>query len=270
MYKVLDKVIFCFKISSGLLSFIKLIWNSKRFRWSKTEEPFLDSYPYKTASYHFKIGNRKRRVSMRTFAGDIDIFYEIFHREVYKTDPAFFKDGNIIFDLGANSGLAAVYFLGKSPQAKIICAEPDPENFQILQRNLAKEINEGSVFAEEAAVMPEDGMVFLHRDKIKYNSKISENTSETNTKAISINTLLKKYGIARINLLKIDIEGSEKLLFSRNTEWLSQTDHIILEFHSDEDHRVVLASLQQYNFKIMFLKEEKNGSAGLLYAAAVK
>lgn len=51
-------------------------------------------------------------------------------------------------------------------------------------------------------------------------------------RAISINEIMLKYNIDHIDILKIDIEGSEKELFQEGFEsWLSKTSLLIIELH---------------------------------------
>ena len=47
----------------------------------------------------------------------------------------------------------------------------------------------------------------------------------------TLNQLIMDYDIPSIDILKIDIEGSEKEVFSHNTEWLEKVDLIFIEFH---------------------------------------
>jgi hypothetical protein len=48
---------------------------------------------------------------------------------------------------------------------------------------------------------------------------------------ISMSTLMRRYGIGEIDLLKIDIEGAETELFSGDVSWLTRTGAIAIEFH---------------------------------------
>ena len=48
---------------------------------------------------------------------------------------------------------------------------------------------------------------------------------------ISINKLMANFKINQIDILKIDIEGSEKEVFSQSTEWLEKVGLIFIEFH---------------------------------------
>jgi len=43
---------------------------------------------------------------------------------------------NVIYDLGANIGLASIYLHSIMPEAELICVEPSKENLDLLKRNL--------------------------------------------------------------------------------------------------------------------------------------
>ena len=50
-------------------------------------------------------------------------------------------------------------------------------------------------------------------------------------KAITVDEILKQSACDRIGILKIDIEGAEKELFSKNYSWLDKVDVLIIELH---------------------------------------
>ena len=49
-------------------------------------------------------------------------------------------------------------------------------------------------------------------------------------RAITIRSLMRDFGIDRIDLLKIDIEGSEKEVFEA-CDWQERLDTIVIELH---------------------------------------
>ena len=56
--------------------------------------------------------------------------------------------------------------------------------------------------------------------------------SESNIKGMSIDEIMLQNKLSHIDILKIDIETSEKHLFEKNYEnWLPKTKMIIIEFH---------------------------------------
>ena len=53
-------------------------------------------------------------------------------------------------------------------------------------------------------------------------------------KAFTINSIMEQFSLNHIDILKIDIEGSEKELFQEGYEsWLSKTKVLIVELHDN-------------------------------------
>jgi hypothetical protein len=52
-----------------------------------------------------------------------------------------------------------------------------------------------------------------------------------------------------IDILKIDIEGSEKALFSDNTEWLAHVHNLCIETHDTDCADAVIAALAPYRYR---------------------
>jgi hypothetical protein len=73
---------------------------------------------------------------------------------------------------------------------------------------------------------------------------------------VSIETILREQKIDRFNLVKMDIEGAEKTLFSE-PEWLAKVDNISMELHPDfvGDLSLVPRALEQYGFKYRLLDQ---------------
>lgn len=250
MNQLINKILFASKITAGLPSFVSLLWHSKKLRWSKTG--FIKAKPT-SRPVCIKINQQdtERELFLRTFDGDIDIFFEIFWKKIYELpqlDPANIKT---IIDLGANIGLSALYFLNSYPNANLFCVEPEHSNFELLSQNLLLEINSGKAKAIELAVMGQDGNVSFTSASAKYNSKVLANGGEKKTKAVSMTTLLKLFAIDHIDLLKVDVEGAEKYIFSADTEWLNKVDNVIIEVHSIEDREICMKAFSHYHFTVM-------------------
>jgi hypothetical protein len=50
-------------------------------------------------------------------------------------------------------------------------------------------------------------------------------------KSYSVDDLLKIAGSEQIDILKLDIEGAEKELFSDSTDWIEHVSNIVIELH---------------------------------------
>ena len=89
--------------------------------------------------------------------------------------------------------------------------------------------------------------------------KESANPTSAGIEAISIETILQREGWPVIDILKIDIEGAEKELFSGNYEkWLPLTKVIIVEVHDNMKKgcsKSVFKAISQYNFSFTMKHE---------------
>lgn len=47
----------------------------------------------------------------------------------------------------------------------------------------------------------------------------------------TVDVLLERHGIDHVNLLKVDIEGSEVGIFARPRDWMERVDRIVVEIH---------------------------------------
>jgi len=176
-----------------------------------------------------KLPTYKHAFTLRKNTSDRSTFEQVFLNNEYHLD--FIENPKVIIDGGANIGLFTIKMKKDFADAKIICIEPDPDNFETLQHNLK---NYDSVFFENAGLWNKDSQLKVY-DKYncgKWGMVVEEDLENGTIKAMSIDTLIDKYKIDTIDILKIDIETSEKQLFSSNFEnWLPKTKVIIIELH---------------------------------------
>jgi len=175
-------------------------------------------------------------VILRAGTTDIEVFKKIFIDMEYALP--FDVAPSTIIDLGANTGLASIFFLSRYSTAQIIAVEPDPENFAMLKRHLGGLSN---VTCVQAAVWTCDGQVNLIDPGIgSWGMQVSASNqaggNERIVNAISMPTLLSQLPSGRVDLLKIDIEGAERELFSDSAGWIQQVTAIVIELHDRFKH----------------------------------
>ena len=171
-------------------------------------------------------------VALRTAkSSDLDVF-----RAVVLDDEYDFLEqlGTVrtVIDLGANVGLSSVVILSHFREAALLAVEPEPSNCVQLRKNLAPYLDRAHVL--EGAVWPSGGEVSLDYnagDGREWATAVKEGTG---VHAYSMYDLLRHFGERPIDLLKIDIEGSEAPLFSADTSWLSRVRNLCIELHSRE------------------------------------
>lgn len=191
-------------------------------------------------------------ISLRKGKTDRITFREIFIRKEYHIDfPSDFKPGFIV-DAGANIGLTTVVFANRFPDAKIISIEPDDDNFRLLQRNTSRY---RLVTPIRAAIWKSEEMVSIEDHGFgERGFMISQANGDDVLQATTVDTLMKKFNVALIDILKMDIEGSEREVFSGNFhQWLPNIRCLIIELHDRMKpgcSKAVLGAINQYNFSL--------------------
>jgi len=137
----------------------------------------------------------------------------------------------IIVDAGANIGMASIYFARRYPGARILAIEAEADNFRMLQRNVA---SYPCVFPIHAALWNTDGEITigLPDSASGQDGEWGYVAGECGAlvRAITMATLMREYGIDRIDLLKVDIEGAEKEVFERPS-FLGRVQYLMIETH---------------------------------------
>lgn len=193
----------------------------------------------------------RHEVHLRKQTTDHSIFKQIFIRNEYDLDVLKSIEVNTILDLGANIGLASVFFKNFfNTNPKIYLVEPHEENVAMIRKNLKNYDN--------YEILP-----FAVWDK-KTKLRIVDNNQghcgfevmedeKGDIQSISIRDIMSQGNIEYFDIIKMDIEGSEKNVLSNGIhKWLPKTKVLFVELHdrlvpgcSDVLKEVV----KKYNFK---------------------
>ncbi|HPA22896.1 MAG TPA: FkbM family methyltransferase [Ferruginibacter sp.] len=205
----------------------------------------------------FKSAKKKMKFFLRNNGTDAGIFGQVFIDGQYEI-PISFKPKTII-DAGANIGLAALYFADKFPISKIVALEPDKDNFDVAIKNTENNPNitvlQKGVWDKDTYLEIIDTTVSKDAFMVKESNQKSANSIE----AITIDTIMQQQGWTGIDILKVDIEGSEKELFSANYQkWLPVTKVIFVEVHDGMkkgSSKAVFNATSKYNFSFSMKHE---------------
>ncbi|WP_397362174.1 FkbM family methyltransferase [Olleya sp. R77988] len=188
---------------------------------------------------------------LRPNTSDFKIFKQIFIEEEYNVTIPF--DVCNIIDAGSNCGYSIVYFKNRFKNAKIIAIEPDTSNIEIIKKNTNHfsniELIKGGVWYKNT------GLNILDKNAGKWAFRVVEaEDNHGEFKGYSLNNIMESYNLETIDILKIDIEGSEKLVFEKDyNNWLSKTKFGFLELHENYAKgvtNVVNDRLNAFDFKI--------------------
>ena len=145
----------------------------------------------------------------------------------------------IIINIGAYVGNFAQAILKTHDKYLIYAIEPSPISYKILKKRFKKD---KKIITINAAVSDKNGKVpFYNAGGKKCDSLIKkftrgkkENVVKTVVKAITIRSLFEKYKIGKVDLLKINCEGGEYVLFD-DCEYLDNVKNVCIEFHNSPE-----------------------------------
>tara|TARA_Y100000589_G_scaffold328039_1_gene371214 strand:+ start:35738 stop:36484 length:747 start_codon:yes stop_codon:yes gene_type:complete len=171
-----------------------------------------------------------KKLIIRPNTTDLKVFKSIFVFNELKLPVKL--NPKLIIDGGAYIGYSALYYHLKYPSSTIICIEPEASNFNILKKHIS---NHSNIMAINAGLWHKNTYLKIKDNGIgEWGFSVEEvsKSVEFDIEAITIDKILEKSGKDNIDILKLDIEGAEKQLFSSNYElWLKKTNVIVIELH---------------------------------------
>ena len=182
--------------------------------------------------------DRRKPLYVRTGTSDLTFYEHILVKGAY--DLRLAQAPQVIVDAGANIGLASRYFARRYPAARIFAIEPEPTNYAMLCRNVAGFPN---IVPIQAALWSEGTELELCNPigrhgtfRIRPGGAMAPQTGgddrppET-VRTITMQGLLEEHGLEKVDLLKVDIEGSERAVFERSAGWIDAVNVIVIELH---------------------------------------
>ncbi|QJW98052.1 hypothetical protein FTUN_5632 [Frigoriglobus tundricola] len=103
----------------------------------------------------------KETIWLREVGSDLSTFDEILIKQVYRSAVGALRDCRYVVDLGANIGLASLYFAHAFPNSRVLAVEPDPRNYALLARNTHRLGRANRVVTKQAAIWSRDAPVNL-------------------------------------------------------------------------------------------------------------
>ena len=157
----------------------------------------------------------------------------------------------LIVDGGANVGYASVYFANRYPDAQIIAVEPNTENCALFSKNCATypniELIQGALWSSSTDLLIENPTARSHAFRVV---EIPSPT-EHSFKGFTVADVLAHSGKQHVDLLKLDVEGSEEQLFSSNYDnWIGQVKRMMVETHGPQRRKVVSATAKACGFSV--------------------
>ncbi len=215
----------------------------------------------------------------RQFAfSQIEVYEEIFCHNGHMEHPAFIpQDGNIILDIGANHGYYSMKAKQHAPQCMIFALEPVPETYSVLSKNIElNHLQDIQIFRN--ALSSECGTIKLGTcPQITAISGLEVDIPErkggmkkqfiheVQVPALSLKTFITKNNIPHIDILKLDVEGSEVEILKSIRNLPAVVDRIVLEWHSFQLRKEILTILKDASFEMVLEKHGEGEYYGEMY-----
>lgn len=189
--------------------------------------------------------------------------YEIFKDEYYRPR---YPNNDVCIDIGANVGMATLYL--NNFCKRIYSIEPSPKNYEALVNNVGDMEN---VKTFNHAIYTKNGDIALYGYKHEpeqtshpgsYLNTAPELTSRIMVPCKTLGTFMEENKIDSIDVLKIDIEGSEYEIFCDKEfkETSKKINCIVGESHFTGEFSIpqlVEFLLKEAGFKFKFIKGKR-------------
>lgn len=169
------------------------------------------------------------------------LYREIFVSECY-SPPVPLGERPRILDLGANIGMASLYFLTRWPQASLTAFEPNPRAFTLLTRNLSPAaFPAAEIQVEASALSTAEGTVEftvpVENPTAVYASISQRAAGGQTTERVTVPTVdARRLFAAPVDLVKLDIEGHEYPVLEHSLPAADTVRSVIIEFHEIRAH----------------------------------
>jgi FkbM family methyltransferase len=199
-----------------------------------------------------RLRGARRPTLLRRRSSDFDVFEQVFILRHYARLPV--RDPRVIIDAGANIGLSTLFFLRAYPRAHVLALEPDPANYALAVRNLRDFAGRCTLLP--AALWSASGEVAVHRgafgDGREWATHVTADLkgAPLRVPAYSIVGLMERFGMPTVDLLKIDIEGAEEVVFGNgDLSFLGHVRCIAIELHGERCRKTFEDATRAHEFE---------------------
>ena len=230
---------------------------------------FIQLFPLKLSSVSGFTLYAKDRSQLRLYQ---EIFVkDEFHLTKLKAKTCF--PAPVVFDVGANCGFFSMRILDEYPSATVYAFEPQQSLVREFENVIAENNLQARIFCHHYALGKQDGTTLLYENR----SPISASTIQAKAakrkiirqQAVtvrSLNSILREKMIKKIDILKIDVEGSEMDVLEGTVEVLDRINYILIEIHKPfSDPEQVAAFLKKFGFERR-LSSEKGNNIDLVFS----
>ena len=192
-----------------------------------------------------RVAVRGLRLEVPDAASFLGAFHEIFVDRSLAFPP--WGAPPRILDLGANIGLSVLAFLREHPEAVITALEPEPALFAVLERNVRANGGE-RVRLLRAAAWSHDGALRFRADGADGGRAVADagdavDAGDVGDVEVPARDVAALFDEGPYDVVKIDIEGAERVVLPALGSRLRAVRYLFVEFHAGPGDRASLATI---------------------------
>ena len=148
-----------------------------------------------------------------------------------------------VVDIGANIGTFSIYAASSDSGVRVFAYEPIRANYEVLLKNISENGFQSRVTAFNMGVASKTEKRTFYLSSSPEHSLFveAEQDAGVSVDCLSLNDVLERNKLSKVDLLKINAEGAEyEILYSTSRECFDKIDEIRLEYHEhqSETHNV--------------------------------
>jgi len=227
--------------------------------------PLLKLLYFKILLMAFRLLNLSNLIKTRLISGLLGIseppVFAIFNR---------LPKGSVVIDVGAYIGYYSLLSIAKKA-SEVIAIEPNPKNYERLLNHIKRFPNS---IAVNAAVSDESGVAKLYLGPTEVtHSIINKSGVAIEVACIALDELIRKFGVKKVDLIKIDVEGAELKVLKGAEKSLGIAKQVVIDMHfspNSVEYQEIIALLNRKGFTIKQLEDPLTKEIRYFYCIPMK
>lgn len=168
------------------------------------------------------------------------------------------RDGDTLFDVGANIGVYTLYAACRHPKARIVAFEPEYANLHLLRDNIVANRLQDRVTIYSIALGNRGGISYLHLQDLRPGAALHSVSNEVLTVTRAGRPVVWREGVMSLpldafceqtdqwpNCIKIDVDGTEREVLEGGRRTLSAPEFrtVLIEMPDDGAERAACVRL---------------------------
>ncbi len=181
---------------------------------------------------------------------DVRTFWVVFFSDTYHVRDT----DRVIVDAGANIGTFTLYALLNAPKSKVIAIEPAPDSCARLRKVVGDHGFASRCTIHQAALGNQDGATTM--DLGQESQFRSTGRGTVSVSVVTLDSVVRDSGV---DLLKMDIEGSEYGVLASPPRCLEHLQRLAMEYHPNGSLQEVIPTLERAGLKCISRRDDGYG-----------